>query len=406
VGVAAIGIEAPRGDRLTEVVRRAGEDFERWSEQVARANYCAKPVRLVGKITSVDTSTGEITSVYDTESEPDRNLLIACGDPRESRCPSCAAIYRGETFQLVSVGLAGGKGVPESVARHPSVFVTFTAPSFGSVHAHRPSGSVVHPCRLRRSGKCPHGIPLACWRRHEREDTQVGRPLCPKCFDYEGQVLWNALAPELWRRTTIYIRRALAKAMGLSPKEFRETARFSYIKVAEYQRRGAVHFHAVMRLDGVCMDAEHVVAPPPAVTAELLEKAVRDATELVAAPLPSGDDSTAQVVARWGDELDIRRISGGASLTSSAVAAYIAKYATKSSDDLHIADVSDSASGADADHHLIGLVRAAKRLGEGTELQKFRLIDCAHALGFKGHWSTKSRRYSTTFTALRTRRRE
>lgn len=35
-----------------------------------------------------------------------------------------------------------------------------------------------------------------------------------------------------------------------------------------------------------------------------------------------------------------------------------------------------------------------------------RLPECAHALGFKGHWSTKSRRYSTTFTQLRHARRQ
>ena len=29
----------------------------------------------------------------------------------------------------------------------------------------------------------------------------VGEPLCAQCFDYESMVVWNALAPELWRRT-------------------------------------------------------------------------------------------------------------------------------------------------------------------------------------------------------------
>jgi hypothetical protein len=35
-------------------------------------------------------------------------------------------------WQLVYAGLAGGhKGVPESLAEHPQVFATLTAPSFG-----------------------------------------------------------------------------------------------------------------------------------------------------------------------------------------------------------------------------------------------------------------------------------
>jgi Replication initiator protein, pSAM2 len=34
-------------------------------------------------------------------------------------------------------GLRGGKGVPQTVAEHPLVFATFTAPSFGPVHTIR-----------------------------------------------------------------------------------------------------------------------------------------------------------------------------------------------------------------------------------------------------------------------------
>ena len=33
-------------------------------------------------------------------------------------------------------------------------------------------------------------------------------------------------------------------------REFREHGRVSFAKVAEYQKRGTVHFHAVIRIDG------------------------------------------------------------------------------------------------------------------------------------------------------------
>jgi hypothetical protein len=62
-------------------------------------------------------------------------------------------------------------------------------------------------------------------------------------------VLWNALAPELWRRTTIALHRALGRLAGLQERELRRLVRISYAKVAEIQRRGAIHFHAVLRLD-------------------------------------------------------------------------------------------------------------------------------------------------------------
>jgi hypothetical protein len=47
------------------------------------------------------------------------------------------------------------------------------------------------------------------------------------------------------------------------------------------------------------------------------------------------------------------------------------------------------------------LVRTAWELGGNPRLKRLRLRRWAHQLGFGGHWSSKSRRYSTTFTALR-----
>lgn len=407
MGIPALGIEAGGAETLAQLLERAGSDYERWSEKVARTGHCAKPVRLAGRVDAIDGVTGEVRQTYATENEPDGVLLIACGDRRESRCPSCAARYRGDAFQLVAAGLKGGKGVPETIADHPMLFVTFTAPSFGSVHASRSSGSVVHACRPRRAGKCKHGIPLACWQRHELDDDRLGRPLCPTCFDYEGQVLWNALAPELWRRTTIYVRRSLAQVMGLTLKELERIVRLSYVKVAEYQRRGAVHFHAVLRLDGVCDEPEHFPLPPGDFSVEILEEAVRAATRRVFAPLPQQEDRPKSVVARWGEQLEVRAIEGaGSALSPKAVAAYVAKYATKSSDNLGLRETGGLRAQAETDRHLVLLVSAAQRLAERMELRKLRLDDCAYALGFKGHWSTKSRRYSTTFTRLRHARRE
>ena len=51
--------------------------------------------------------------------------------------------------------------------------------------------------------------------------------------------------------------------------------------------------------------------------------------------------------------------------------------------------------------HVAELVRACWKLGGRPELDGLRLRAWAHMLGFRGHWSTKSRRYSTTFTVLR-----
>jgi hypothetical protein len=106
-------------------------------------------------------------------------------------------------------------------------------------------------CRPRRNGKtCPHGIGLSCGENHSRDDHRFGEPLCPDCYDYTGAVLFNACAPELWRRFTTTLRRTLARQAGLTGKALAAQVRVSYAKVAEYQRRGVVHFYAIIRLDG------------------------------------------------------------------------------------------------------------------------------------------------------------
>jgi hypothetical protein len=52
---------------------------------------------------------------------------LACGNRREAVCPSCSATYKRDARHLVKAGLAGGKGIPESIAAHPCVFATLTA---------------------------------------------------------------------------------------------------------------------------------------------------------------------------------------------------------------------------------------------------------------------------------------
>jgi hypothetical protein len=350
--------------------------------------------------------------VYDSEREPDGVLLKACGTRRESRCPSCAAVYRADAFQLLAAGLKGGKGVPESVAGHPRLFVTFTAPSFGRVHTRKAQGRLVRPCHPYRQGaRCPHGLRAGCWQRHDPDDARLGEPLCPACYDSQAQVLWNALAPELWRRTTIAVYRALGRLVGLQEGELRRLVRVSYAKVAEFQRRGAIHFHAVIRLDAAteCRCADCLAPPPAGFTAALLEDALRQAVQVGRVACPPLEDRPDRY-ARWGEQLDVRNITRGdaeaGELSAEQVAGYIAKYATKATESFG-AGLDRRIGADDLDRidelpaHVAELVRAAWELGGREELEGLRLRAWAHMLGFRGHWSTKSRRYSTTMTVLR-----
>jgi hypothetical protein len=52
------------------------------------------------------------------------------------------------------------------------------------------------------------------------------------------------------------------------------------------------------------------------------------------------------------------------------------------------------------------MIRTAWTLGARKDLEHLRLRAWAHMLGFRGHFSTKSRRYSTTLGALRDARAE
>jgi hypothetical protein len=319
---------------LAEVVDRAGHGYQRWAELVAQTGYCHHPIRLAGRVEHADRTTGEVRQVYDSQREPDGVLLKACGTRRESRCPSCAATYRGDAYQLLAAGLKGGKGVPETISEHPRLFVTFTAPSFGRVHSRKAQGRLVLPCHpYRQSARCPHGTRAGCWHRHDEDDPRLGEPLCPSCYDAQAQVLWNALAPELWRRTTIALHRALARLVGLHEAELRRLVRVSYAKVAEFQRRGAIHFHAVIRLDAAtdCRCPDCLAPPPELFSPDLLEHALKQAVPAVRAPCP-GEDGQPDRYARWGEQLDVHNITErddqAGELSAEQVAGYIAKYAT------------------------------------------------------------------------------
>ncbi|MCA2181036.1 replication initiation protein [Nonomuraea glycinis] len=378
-------------------------DYDRWAAQIKRAGGCRQPIHLRGKVDRYDQATGQLLHRYTTNREPDGILRVPCKTRRASRCPACAETYRADTYQLIRAGLIGGKGVPETVSAHPCLFVTLTAPSFGTVHTRREKNGKALPCHPRRDAEtCPHGQVMSCTDRHSADDPRLGEPLCPDCYDYEGSVLFNAISPELWRRFTEALRRRFAKLSGLILKALREQAVISFAKVAEYQRRGVVHFHAVIRLDG----PDGPTSPPPAwATADALADAVQHAASAVTAEIKPLSRTF-----RWGSQLDVRRITMTGDLTEQAVAAYIAKYATKAAECVGTLDRRiqplDDLDALPIREHARRLIAACMRLGTLDDLADLRLTHWAHMLGFRGHFSTKSRRYSTTLGALRAAREE
>jgi hypothetical protein len=395
------------------IARLLSPDFDEWSQAAARVGHCSHPVRLRGSSVTVDQATGEVLSSYASADEPDGVTRIKCGNRRESVCPACSREYAADTWHLIAAGAAGGKGVPETVAQHPMVFTTLTAPSFGPVHiASKPGGpSVV--CRGRREKKsCAHGRPAYCFTRHQPIDPRVGQPLCAACYDYDSHIIWQWHAPELWRRFTIALRRAAARRLKIPAYRLGEVATVQFAKVAEYQRRGSIHFHALIRLDGP-KTARGFAEPPDGITAADIAELVRAAASQVRITVPGVDKRDPERKLAFGGQLDAQPVktrAGSDELNPSQVAGYIAKYATKS--------VQDADLGDDLNPHIrqlrqtvIDLARRAaaadlKAIQAGEERGPYELLrKWAQMLGFRGHFSSKSRKYSTTLGSLRSARR-
>ncbi|MCS0638751.1 replication initiation protein [Streptomyces sp. LP05-1] len=375
---------------LSDLLRVAGAPgFDRLHEQIRRTGGCAAPIRLSGGTKTLDPATRTLLHAYTTDAEPGGVLRVACGNRRASRCPACAWTYAGDTYHLIRAGLTGdpAKGTPHTVRDHPRVFATLTAPSFGPVH-NRPG---TRPCR--------------CGTRHPEDAPELGTPIDSGTYDYAGAVLWNNHASDLWRYFTIYLRREIAARAGLTQKAAREQSRVSFGKVAEYQRRGAVHFHAVIRFDG----PEGPDTPPPSwATLQLLTDAIRAAAARVRVTVPA--DPRHELASgwglQWGDQIDVQPIAAfgsGEDLTEQAVASYVAKYATKAAETTGAVDHPVGNKEAlvllDVPEHPRRLMEACMDLDPAYPNRRLRAW--AHMLGFRGHFSTKSRAYSTTLGALR-----
>ena len=237
---------------IAEMGRRAARpDFDRWAAQVQGCGHCSRPIRLRG-----------------SSDHPHRGRAAG----RRLRQP-----HRAGRRRLHPLRQPPRRGVPVLLARVPGRHVAPPLRRHRRRHQRRPRhrrgrtrwtsspsprrrsagctppaapAEPCHPRRGRQATFCPHGRPEHCPRVHRDDDPDLGTPLCPDCYDYAGQVAFNWHAPELWRRFTITLRRRLADRLGIPRTQLREYVTVNFAKVAEFQRRGVVHFHALIRLDG------------------------------------------------------------------------------------------------------------------------------------------------------------
>jgi hypothetical protein len=347
-------------------------------------------------------------------------VVMRCRNRRAAVCPSCSALYRLDARHLLAAGLVGGKDTLASVATRPRVFLTLTAPSFGKVHTGQTTDG-----RLRRCH--PHA---GCGVRHLAGDPLVGTAVVVEQYDYAGQVLFNAHAGALWAAFTTLTRRTLAVTAGVTRAHAARRVRVVFAKVAEFQTRGVVHVHAVIRLD-----AAEASDLPAWATTSALRRSVRRAARTARVITPASSGVPARRL-RWGRQFDVRPITSRPGRSSVAVVAgYIAKYATKAAEaaGLAVGPIwcrACDATGAtilapgqvrvcrechgtgrrtdvDLDRltaHARALVETCWRLGARPEFAPLRLRRNAHQAGCRGQFLTKSRTWSTTFAALRAER--
>lgn len=397
------------------VARLLSDDFQDFSRQMARVGFCANPIHLTGSSTTVDAGTGVVLKSYGSDEEVRGKTLIRCGNRRESECPSCSRLYAADMFHLIRSGVSGGKGVPADVSDNPLAFITLTAPSFGHVHGARDGGRRCRPRATR--DLCAHNRATSCMRVHDSSDKLLGQPLCWECYDYASQVVWQWWAPELWRRFTIALRRGLARHLGVKERKLKTRATLQYAKVGEYQGRGVIHFHGLVRLDGPA-DLGPYAPADPALDAALLADLVAKAAASVHFSAPPVYESDVSRTLVFGSQVDARPVRLGhrtdepdGPLTPEQVAGYLAKYSTKSATDTvefeggnahlrRIKAVTNELA------HLVEDAWIEEGCSEELKERPYGLLGRRIPdLGFRGHFSSKSRRYSVTLGRLRRARR-
>ena len=135
-----------------------------------------------------------------------------CWSRDYSACPSCAALNALYVKRLISSGFVDGSRF---------YLLTLTAPSFGRVH-------MVPHSAADALFRC------ACGEVHRAGDGLAGVPIDPERYQYAAAVKWNDRSSELFRRSMDYLGRELPE--------------LSWCAVREYQKRGSIHFHIIIRV--------------------------------------------------------------------------------------------------------------------------------------------------------------
>lgn len=250
-----------------------------------------------------------------------RTWKARCMNREAARCPSCSRISTQDWAAIIRSGVFNP---PPSVPSSRWMFLTLTAPSFGPVH-HVPRD---HQQRRR----CTCGV----MHNSRHDDHLRGSAVHPNTYRYDDQVRWNRDSGRLFDRTR-------AALVARIPE-------LSYAAVREWQSRGTIHLHVILRVPStIIVSTEEVVR-------------ICRSTSTVS-PVDNNR-------ARWGNQIDCRITDPDSQARTIGYMGKMIGYSIK--------DVAGGLGSASSNHSR-ALDSAAKRMDcGGGRGYKCALGDCKH----------------------------
>ena len=396
------------------VARLVDGSFDAWAETAAGVGYCARPVRLTGRIVDRRHGHRRGARLVLVGRRAARRALPGLRQPPRRRLPVLLPGLRPRHLRDDPRRARRRQDRPRARSRTtrccsspspPRRSATSTAPDPSAGAAHR------RPVPTPRHGRelCRHGRPVGCMRDPRARTTRsTGPPLCADCYDWDVRGRLAVVGP---RAVATYHHRPAPRPRhhARCPRVggCGDVASLQYAKVAEYQARGLVHFHALVRLDGPDGPGSPAPAGRRHAWPTLVEQAVARGVTFTAPAgrrrrrCPDAWPGVGSSTSAWSAHGQ-RTDDPDGPLSPEQVAGYLAKYATKDANSIR------DRTGTPRPHLRPpgrDLPRTSPSPGAGRttgSASPYLLLGkWAHMLGFRGHFSTKSRRYSVTLGRLR-----
>ncbi|WP_374761873.1 replication initiator [Nesterenkonia aerolata] len=366
--------EAPEALAVPESGRSGATDGEGTALDPVSKLYAGD---LAGRVEAVGASLPCERPILVRNDSSGEVVKVRCGRRRTADCVSCSALYSGDAAAILRSGALDVD--PGAVV----VMLTLTAPSFGRVHS-VPRG--VDPRYGRRSGSIRR---CACGEYHEPGSSLAGVPLHPEAYEYAGQADWNAAFGQLWNRTAT----RLSRAFGLDE-------RLAYAGTTEWQSRGVIHAHLLVRLPAQ-IGASWYRDSSGRTRSRFIEETVR-AVRTVYADRQK----------RWGSQVVAELIAAPGmeyGRLAKRTVGYIRKALAYSVKDLSAEAGGGSSDSAARRDHLVRCYRAGRLVECPRCGGAYRRRGCRsprhRSFGYAGHALRKSRSWSQlTFRSLKARR--